>query len=142
MTADEIIARLGLQPHPEGGHYRETWAAGNAGRPTGTCIYFLLKEGEASHWHKVDAAEIWLYHAGAPLVLSMAATGAGPATDHLLTPDLARGAPQRVVPAGHWQAARGTGDFTLVSCVVSPGFTFEGFTLADPGFDIPRDRGS
>jgi predicted cupin superfamily sugar epimerase len=142
MTADEIIARLDLQPHPEGGHYRQTWVAENAGRPTGTCIYFLLKAGEASHWHKVDATEIWLYHAGAPLVLSMAATGAGPATDQLLTPDLARGAPQRIVPAGHWQAACSTGDFTLVSCTVSPGFTFEGFTLADPGFDIPRDRGS
>lgn len=139
MTADEIIARLGLQPHPEGGHYRETWVASNAGRPTGTCIYFLLKADEASHWHKVDAAEIWLYHAGAPLVLSMAPTEAGPATDQLLTPDLVRGAPQLVVPAGHWQAARGTGAFTLVSCVVSPGFRFDGFTLAAPGFDIARE---
>ena len=139
MTADEIIARLGLQPHPEGGHYRETWVASNAGRPTGTCIYFLLKADEASHWHKVDAAEIWLYHAGAPLVLSMAPTEAGPATDQLLTPDLVRGAPQLVVPAGHWQAARGTGAFTLVSCVVSPGFRFDGFTLAPPGFDIARE---
>ncbi len=138
MTADEIIAHLDLAPHPEGGHYRQTWVAGNAGRPTGTCIYFLLKAGEASHWHKVDATEIWLWHAGAPLVLSMAANDEGPATDHLLTPDLTRGAPQLIVPEGHWQAARTTGDFTLVSCTVSPGFTFEGFTLADPGFDIPR----
>ena len=138
MTADEIIAHLDLAPHPEGGHYRQTWVAGNAGRPTGTCIYFLLKAGEASHWHKVDATEIWLWHAGAPLVLSMAANDEGPATDHLLTPDLKRGAPQLIVPEGHWQAARTTGDFTLVSCTVSPGFTFEGFTLADPGFDIPR----
>jgi predicted cupin superfamily sugar epimerase len=138
MTADEIIAHLDLAPHPEGGHYRQTWVAGNAGRPTGTCIYFLLKAGEASHWHKVDATEIWLWHAGAPLVLSMAEGDEGPATDHLLTPDLTRGAPQLIVPEGHWQAARTTGDFTLVSCTVSPGFTFEGFTLADPGFDIPR----
>jgi predicted cupin superfamily sugar epimerase len=138
MTADQIIARLDLAPHPEGGHYRQTWVATNGGRPTGTCIYFLLKAGEASHWHKVDATEIWLWHAGAPLVLSMAETDEGPATDHLLTPDLATGAPQIIVPEGHWQAARTTGDFTLVSCTVSPGFTFEGFTLAEPGFDIPR----
>ena len=138
MTADQIIARLKLAPHPEGGHYRQTWAASNAGRPTGTCIYFLLKAGEASQWHKVDATEIWLYHAGAPLVLSMSQTDTGPATDHLLTPDLNAGAPQIIVPENHWQAARTTGDFTLVSCTVSPGFSFDGFTLAAPGWDIPR----
>ena len=138
MTGDQIIAHLGLSPHPEGGHYRQTWAAKNAGRATGTCIYFLLKSGESSHWHSVDATEIWLYHAGAPLILSMAATDAGPAQDHLLTPDLSKGAPQIIVPENHWQAARSTGDFTLVSCTVSPGFQFEGFTLAAPGFDIPR----
>jgi predicted cupin superfamily sugar epimerase len=138
MDADRIIEHLGLQQHPEGGWYKETWRAENEGRPTGTCIYFLLKAGEASHWHRVDAAEIWLYHAGAPLVLSLAATGEGPAQDHLLTPDLAQGAPQLIVPQGHWQAARSTGDFTLVSCTVSPGFEFEGFELAAPGFDIPR----
>ncbi|MEL6451375.1 MAG: cupin domain-containing protein [Pseudomonadota bacterium] len=140
MTADQIIAHLGLQPHPEGGHYRQTWVAENAGRPTGTCIYFLLAAGEASHWHQVDATEIWLYHAGAPLVLSLAASADGPATDHLLTPDLTQGAPQRIVPEMHWQAARSTGDWTLVSCTVSPGFQFDGFTLAPPGFDIPRQR--
>ncbi|MEL7262442.1 MAG: cupin domain-containing protein [Pseudomonadota bacterium] len=138
MTADEVIARLRLAPHPEGGHYRQTWVAENDGRPTGTCIYFLLAEGEASHWHRVDATEIWLYHAGAPLVLSLSATDAGPAVDHLLTPDLDAGAPQIIVPAHHWQAARSTGGWTLVSCTVSPGFEFEGFTLADPGFDIAR----
>jgi predicted cupin superfamily sugar epimerase len=138
MTADQIIAHLALSPHPEGGHYRQTWVADNAGRPSGTCIYFLLKAGEASHWHRVDATEIWLYHAGAPLVLSLAETEAGPARDHLLTPDLTRGAPQIVVPANHWQAAHSTGDYTLVSCTVSPGFRFDGFTLAAPGFDIPR----
>jgi hypothetical protein len=91
------------------------------GRPTGTCIYFLLKAGESSHWHRVDATEIWLYHAGAPLILSLAETEAGPATDHLLTPDLTQGAPQIIVPEHHWQAARTTGDYTLVSCTVSPG---------------------
>lgn len=138
MTADDIIAHLNLTPHPEGGFYRQTWVAENQGRPVGTCIYFLLKAGEASHWHKVDATEIWLYHAGAPLILSLSATDDGPATDHLLTPDLTKGAPQIIVPENHWQAARTTGDYTLVSCTVSPGFDFAGFTLAPPGFDITR----
>ena len=138
MTADQIIARLNLTPHPEGGHYRQTWIADNDGRPTGTCIYFLLKSGEASHWHRAAATEIWLYHSGAPLVLSIAEKETGPAVDHLLTPDLTEGEPQLIVPEHHWQAARSTGDFTLVSCTVSPGFDFAGFTLADPGFDIPR----
>lgn len=138
MTAQEIIARLGLSPHPEGGHYRQTWVAEGPGRPSGTCIYFLLAAGEKSHWHKVDATEIWLFHAGAPLILSLSATDAGPATDHVLCPDLSAGAPQIIVPQGHWQAARSTGDYTLVSCTVSPGFRFDGFTLAPPGFDIPR----
>ncbi|MGA9408892.1 MAG: cupin domain-containing protein [Roseobacter sp.] len=139
MTAQEIIAHLQLSPHPEGGHYRQTWIAENAGRPAGTCIYFLLAAGEASRWHKVDATEIWLYHAGAPLVLSMSASDDGPAQDLMLGPDLLKGEqPQLIVPENHWQAARSTGDYTLVSCTVSPGFQFEGFVLADAGFDIPR----
>ncbi|MEO0380623.1 MAG: cupin domain-containing protein [Pseudomonadota bacterium] len=138
MTAQEIIDHLALTPHPEGGHYRQTWVADGDGRPSGTCIYFLLADGEASHWHKVDATEIWLFHAGAPLILSLSATDTGPAVDHILSPDLSAGAPQIIVPEGHWQAARTTGDYTLVSCTVSPGFQFDGFTLAPPGFDIPR----
>ncbi len=138
MTAQEIIDHLNLQRHPEGGWFKETWRAENAGRATGTCIYFLLKEGESSHWHRVDATEIWLYHAGAPLVLSLSESDQGLATDHLLTPDLNAGAPQLIAPEGHWQAARSTGDYTLVSCTVSPGFEFDGFDLAPPGFDIPR----
>ncbi|MFT6023730.1 MAG: putative cupin superfamily sugar epimerase [Ascidiaceihabitans sp.] len=138
MTAQDIITRLNLAPHPEGGHYRQTWIAENDGRATGTCIYFLLAKGESSRWHKVDATEIWLYHAGDPLILSMAASDHGPATDHLLTPDLTKGEPQLIVPVNHWQAARSTGEFTLVSCTVSPGFTFEGFVMADEGFEIPR----
>ncbi|MEO9780301.1 MAG: cupin domain-containing protein [Sedimentitalea sp.] len=138
MTADETITHLGLAPHPEGGWYRQTWVAENAGRPSGTCIYFLLQSDEISHWHKVDATEIWLYHAGAPLTLSISADMDGPATDHLLTPDLTRGPPQIIVPEYHWQSARTTGEYTLVSCTVSPGFQFDGFTLAPPGFDIPR----
>lgn len=138
MTADDIIARLGLAPHPEGGHYRQTWIAENPGRATGTAIYFLLKAGERSHWHRVDATEIWLYHAGAPLTLTLSATETGPATRHLLTPDLTQGEPQVIVPEHHWQMAESTGDFTLVSCTVSPGFSFDGFTLAPPDFDIPQ----
>ena len=139
MSADDIITHLNLAPHPEGGYYRQTWQAENDGRATGTCIYFLLKAGENSHWHHVDAAEIWHYYAGAPLILSISATDAGPATDHVLGPDLSDGQePQLIVPTSHWQAARTTGDWTLVGCTVSPGFEFSGFHLAEPGFDIPR----
>lgn len=140
MTADEIIAALGLTPHPEGGHFRETWAEPTDGaRASGTAIYFLLKAGERSHWHKVDATEIWHFHAGAPLVLSVADAETGPARDYLLGPlPLDGQEPQRIVPKDHWQAAQSTGDWTLVSCTVSPGFRFEGFTLAPPDFDIPR----
>ncbi|PJI91618.1 hypothetical protein BC777_0450 [Yoonia maricola] len=139
LTAKDIIAQLDLTPHPEGGYYRQTWIAENEGRPTGTCIYFLLKAGQESHWHAVDAVEIWHYYAGAPLMLSLAPTLEGPAIDHVLGPDLAGGAlPQAIVPEGHWQKATTTGDWTLVGCTVSPGFHFAGFTLADPGVDIPR----
>lgn len=139
LTADQIIAQLDLAPHPEGGYYRQTWVAENEGRATGTCIYFLLKAGQASHWHAVDAVEIWHYYAGAPLVLSLAPSIEGPAEDLLLGPDLAAGEiPQVIVPEGHWQMAATTGDWTLVGCTVSPGFQFEGFTLAEPGVDIPR----
>ncbi|MFY0595876.1 MAG: cupin domain-containing protein [Cognatishimia sp.] len=139
MTADQLIEKLALKPHPEGGHFRETWVADNDGRPVGTAIYFLLKSGEQSHWHKVDAVEIWHYYAGAPLVLSMSETESGPARDHILGPDLFdKQSPQIIVPTDHWQAARTTGEFTLVGCTVSPGFQFEGFTLAPDGFDIPK----
>ncbi|WP_181418561.1 cupin domain-containing protein [Pseudoroseicyclus aestuarii] len=141
MTAEDIIHRLDLAPHPEGGHYRQTWKAEAAEgqRPSGTAILFLLAEGERSHWHRVDATEIWHYHAGAPLILSLAATEDGPAEDLPLGPDIAGGAlPQRIVPPRAWQSARSTGAWTLVSCTVSPGFTFDGFELAPAGFDIPR----
>jgi uncharacterized protein len=139
VTADQIIAALRLAPHPEGGHYRQTWIADNAGRPVGTCIYFLLKAGESSHWHCVDAVEIWHFYAGAPLVLSLSADAAGPAIDHILGPDLIAGqSPQIIVPQDHWQAARTTNDWTLVGCTVSPGFDFAGFTLAAPDFHIPK----
>ncbi|WP_339107439.1 cupin domain-containing protein [Thioclava sp. GXIMD4216] len=137
--ADQIIRTLDLAPHPEGGHYRQTWIAEGTGRAAGTCIYFLLKAGETSHWHRIDSTEIWLWHAGAPLTLSLSASDAGPATDHRLGPDILSGdRPQVIVPPHHWQAARSTGSYSLVSCTVSPGFRFEGFTLAPEGFDIAR----
>lgn len=132
MDADEIIELLGLAPHPEGGHFAETWrgpAAPGGDRAVGTAIYFLLRAGERSHWHRVDAAEVWLFHAGAPLELAIEYERV------LLGPDLAAGQrPQAVVPPGAWQAARSTGDWTLVSCVVAPGFDFDGFELAPPGW--------
>ena len=132
MTAEAIIAKLGLQPHPEGGWYRQTWVGPEVdGRASGTAILLLLKAGERSHWHRVDADEIWLWHGGAPLVLSM---GLDRAVEHRLGPDvLGDEIVQQVVPAGWWQAARSTGDWTLVSCTVSPGFRFEGFELAPAG---------
>ncbi|MGP3696039.1 cupin domain-containing protein [Rhodobacter sp. NSM] len=139
MEVDEIIERLALERHPEGGWYRETWRAGNAGRPTGTAILFLLAAGEHSHWHRIDATEIWHFHAGAPLVLSMSEHAQGPARDLLLGPGVLAGeAQQGIVPPFHWQAARSTGAFSLVGCTVSPGFLFDGFELAPEGFDIPR----
>ena len=139
MTADQIIKQLGLLPHPEGGHYRETWRAGGDGRPAGTCIYFLLQGGETNRWHKVDAAEIWHFYAGDPLILRLSETDDGPAARHLLGPDLAAGqTPQVIVPEQHWQRAECTGAYTLVGCTVSPGFSFKKFILADDDFDIPE----
>ncbi len=136
--ADRLIAHLRLAPHPEGGHYRQTWAGPERdGRASGTAILFLLRQGERSHWHRVDADEIWLFHAGTPLVLAI--EGARGAVDHALGPDpLAGHAPQLVVPAGRWQAAHAPGGWGLVSCTVTPGFTFDGFELAPPEFDLPR----
>ena len=136
MPAADIIAALGMRPHPEGGHYVETWRGpdGNDGRATGTAIYFLLRAGERSHWHRVDADEVWHFHDGAPLRLSIAVAGAG-TEQHTIGVDLAAGErPQVVVPAHAWQAAESTGEFTLVSCTVAPGFEFTGFELAEPGW--------
>lgn len=140
MTAQDIIAALNLAPHPEGGHYRQTWVDDTAtGRPHGTCIYFLLEGGKPSHWHHVDAVEIWHYYAGAPLLLKMAETDDGPQTVIRLGSDLATGdLPQGIVPQNWWQAAQTTGEWTLVGCTVSPGFQFDGFVLAEPDFDIPE----
>lgn len=138
-SADEIISALGLEPHPEGGWYVETWRAPGDGRAASTGIYFLLREGERSHWHTVDADEIWCHHAGASVVLSI--SDGRSSDDSMLGSDLATGErPQAVVPAGRWQAARSAGAWSLVSCVVAPGFEFDGFELAPPGWE-PGDNG-
>lgn len=136
MTPQEIIARLALAPHPEGGWYRETWraAAAEGERPAGTAIYYLLAAGEVSHWHRVDATEIWHWYAGAPLSLSTAADGQQ-AEAAILGPGIAAGQqPQRIVPAGWWQSATTLGAWTLAGCTVSPGFDFAGFEMAPPGW--------
>lgn len=132
-----IIARLGLEPHPEGGWYRESWRAPTVGeeRASATMIWFLLEAGQRSHWHRVDATEIWLWHSGSPLRLSMAAEAGAGVEDILLGGDLMAGElPQYIIPPNYWQAAESDGAWTLVSCAVSPGFEFAGFSLAPPGW--------
>jgi uncharacterized protein len=131
-TAADIIRLLGLKPHPEGGHFVETHRDARAdGRAHSTAIYFLLARGERSHWHRVDAAEVWHYYAGSALRLELAASSHGPIEHLVLGPDLAAGErPQVVVPAHAWQAAESLGDWTLVGCTVAPGFEFAGFELA------------
>jgi predicted cupin superfamily sugar epimerase len=132
--AADIIRLLDLRPHPEGGHFRETFRdkrAASDGRAASTAIYFLLARGERSHWHRVDATEVWHWYAGSPLALETAATGAGPSTRTTLGPDLGAGErPQAVVPAHAWQAAESLGDWTLAGCTVAPGFEFSGFEMA------------
>jgi len=132
--AGRLIASLDLAPHPEGGWFRETWRApaADGARAASTAILFLLPAGEVSRWHKVDADEIWLHHGGAPLAL--AAAGEAGLETATLGADVARGETlQFVVPAGVWQAAKPLGPWSLVACVVAPGFDFAGFTLAPPG---------
>ena len=139
LSAGEIVRMLDLKPHPEGGHFRETFRDAHMledGRAASTAIYFLLARGERSHWHRIDAAEVWHFHAGAPLALSIS-DGARTTTLQLGS-DLAAGArPQAVVPAGQWQAAESLGDWTLVGCTVAPGFAFDHFELAPPGWAPP-----
>lgn len=134
MTPEKIIATLGMRPHPEGGHFVETWrhVEPGGGRGAGTAIYFLLQAGERAHWHRVDAAEIWHWYAGAPLELAMSGNGRE-VTVEILGNDLLAGArPQILVPAGAWQSAASTGAWTLVGCTVSPAFEFNGFEMAPP----------
>lgn len=138
MTPEALIDKLGLVPHPEGGHYAETYRAAGDGRAPVTAIYFLLQAGERSHWHRVDASEIWLWHAGAPLTLRLSPDGQSE-TMLRLGPAFAEGQmPQHVIPPHAWQSAESEGDWTLVSCVVAPGFDFKGFVLAAEGWQPGR----
>ena len=137
MNAEALIAQLKLQPHPEGGHFRESFRGDGVkgGRAHSTAIYFLLKAGECSRWHRVDAAEVWHFYRGAPLELRI-----GKAS-HILGPEIELDQqPQLIVPPGEWQAARSLGDkalgdYTLVGCTVAPGFEFSKFEMAPEGFD-------
>ncbi|MCP1200139.1 cupin domain-containing protein [Notoacmeibacter sp. MSK16QG-6] len=136
--AQRIIERFQLLPHPEGGWYRETWRGpdGAEGRSVGTAILFLLESDQKSHWHRVDAAELWLWHAGGPLELRVLAEGEDTPAAFRLGPELLDGdLPHALVPANAWQAARPLGGWVLVSCTVSPGFDFSGFELAEPGWE-------
>ncbi|MBY0304589.1 MAG: cupin domain-containing protein [Sphingomonas sp.] len=126
-----LIAKLNLAPHPEGGWYRETFRqpAPGGGRGLATAILFLLEQGQRSHWHRVDATELWLWHAGHPLLLKIDTEthvlGGAPLDGQL---------PQAIVPAHAWQAAETVDGWALVSCVVTPAFDFAGFELAEPGW--------
>ena len=132
--ADRLIALLELTPHPEGGYFRETFrdasSSGPESRSHSTAIYFLLKAGEASRWHRVDAAEVWHFYRGAPLELRIGRQS------YVLGPNVDEAqAPQIIVPAHAWQSARSLGDYTLVGCTVAPGFDFAHFELAPNGFE-------
>jgi predicted cupin superfamily sugar epimerase len=135
-----IIARLELKPHPEGGHYRETFRDSRTdadGRARSTAIYFLLARGERSHWHRIDAVEVWHYYAGDALTLKIADDDGQ--WSFKLGPNLAAGEqPQAIVPPHAWQSAESTGDWTLVGCTVAPGFDFARFELAKPDWSPPR----
>ncbi len=132
VAAADIVRALELKPHPEGGHFRETFRdprTDAGGRAASTAIYFLLARGERSHWHRVDAAEIWHFYAGSPLALTIVENGR--ATTLRLGGDVTTGErPQAIVPAGAWQAAESLGEWTLCGCTVAPGFAFSGFELA------------
>jgi predicted cupin superfamily sugar epimerase len=143
MSAEAVIRLLDLKPHPEGGSFRETFRdpGGRDGRAVSTAIYYLLGTGEVSQWHRVDAAEIRHFYAGAPLVITVSPNGHDASASHL-GPDLTAGQrPQIVVPAGHWQTATSLGAWTLVGCTVAPGFEFAGFEMAPPDWR-PTPRGS
>lgn len=140
QSADEVIRQLKLEPHPEGGHYRETFrdAPVEGARSASTSIYYLLAKDEVSHWHRVDAVEIWHWYGGAPLKLSIAPADK-PSSNFLLGDDLISGQhPQIMVPKYYWQSARSLGEWTLVGCTVAPGFEFLGFEMAADGWEPPN----
>jgi predicted cupin superfamily sugar epimerase len=136
-----VIATLGMRAHPEGGWFVETWRATpgpDAGRPSGSAILYLLAAGERSHWHRVDAAEVWQWSAGEALELRVWADGDEAVANHRLGGDVTTGeTPQVVVPAGAWQSARPLGAWTLVGCIVTPAFEYDGFELAPDGWEPP-----
>lgn len=137
MTAEEIIAALGLKPHPEGGHYKETFrdSAKREDRAHSTAIYYLLKKGERSHWHRIDAVEIWHYYAGDALALEISADECKK-EHHTLGPDvMGSELPQVIVRPNAWQSARTLGEWTLVGCTVAPGFDSNAFELAPPDWE-------
>lgn len=141
--AMDVVERLGLQPHPEGGWYRETWrgvADAEGGRGTGTAILFLLETGQRSRWHRVDATEIWFYHAGASLrLLTAPSDGKAAVREHRIGADVMAGdRVQHIIAPGEWQAAEAENGWCLVSCVVVPAFEFSGFELAEPGWEPGR----
>ena len=145
-SAEEMIRLLDLRPHPEGGHFRETFRDSNVdarGRAASTAIYFLLAGAQVSRWHRIDAAEIWHWYAGAPLALATATAADQAPSTRRLGSRLSQGEePQIVVPAGHWQQAWSLGAWTLVGCTVAPGFTFDTFEMAAPDWQPgsgPRD---
>lgn len=137
VSAAAIIEELDLKPHPEGGFYRQTFRDGTGeDRGHSTAIYYLLEKGQRSHWHRVtDAAEVWHYYSGAPLALHISTDGNTAETAILGASVLKGERPQAIVPANGWQSAESLGDFTLVGCTVSPGFTFNSFIMAEPGWE-------
>ncbi len=143
LTAEDVIRLLDLKPHLEGGHFRETFRdarQSDGSRAASTAIYFLLARGERSHWHRVDAVEVWHWYAGAPLKLEIASSGGVETVT--LGADLAAGErPQAAVPAHAWQAAQSLGDWTLCGCTVAPGFDFKGFELAPKAWQPNSRRG-
>ena len=148
MDAASVIGQLDLKPHPEGGHFRETFrdpapaGESDAKRAASTAIYYLLAAGEYSHWHRVDAAEVWHWYAGAPLILTISENGHDAGAQVLGCDFAARQRPQIVVPAGAWQTAESLGAWTLVGCTVAPGFEFAGFEMAPPDWrPMPRAPG-
>lgn len=135
MDSADLIKRLGLQPHPEGGWYRETWRSAAAmpdGRAASTSILFLLEQGQRSHWHRVDAEELWIFQSGTPL--NLRTNGGGGTVETRLGPGPGQ-SPQHLVRTNEWQAAEADRGWCLVACVVTPGFSFEGFELAPPGWE-------
>jgi predicted cupin superfamily sugar epimerase len=138
MDGSDVVAALGMRAHPEGGWYLETWRSESIGgaRPAASAILYLLVTGERSHWHRVDADEVWQASAGDALELRVWAEGERAVTVHRLGTDLTDGSVvQAVVPAGSWQAARSLGSWSLVGCIVAPAFDFDGFELAPPGWE-------